>query len=217
VRLPASAEILDVGCGDGLFFSRLRAFGSVRGIETDVSLVRADNPDRAFIYSQPLGDPQYEGWRFDLITALDVIEHIADDRHAVATMISMLKPGGYLLLTVPAFMALWDEHDEVNQHFRRYTAETLAPLVTASATILELRYLFHTIFLPKYLVRTFNRTGSRKVKQDAIPPQPLNRMLSGYCYWENLLLESSRLPFGTSLMALVRRVDRLPISGAVGA
>src|SRR4051812_12063398 len=108
LRLPPGGDILDVGCGDGLFFQELERFGRVRGIEVDVGLLDPDGPYRDRIATLPLGDPSYAGdaGRFDLITALDVIEHIADDRAAVAAMLRMLRPGGVMVVTVPAFPSL---------------------------------------------------------------------------------------------------------------
>lgn len=197
--------MLDVGCGDGLFFPRLREFGSVQGIETDVSLLSAENPDRSAISSKPLGDPSYAQARFDLITACDVIEHIEDDHSAVSQMASMLNPGGFLVLTVPAFMSLWDEHDEINLHFRRYDTGMLRGAIPGSLTILQMRYLFHTLFVPKYLVRLVNKTRVSKVSQAQIPPKPLNDVMTKLCEWENRAIGTARLPFGTSLLAVTQK------------
>jgi 2-polyprenyl-3-methyl-5-hydroxy-6-metoxy-1,4-benzoquinol methylase len=205
IPLPAPATILDVGCGDGLFFSKLREFGEVEGIETDASLVRTNNPDRQRIYSQPLGDQAYADASYDLITALDVLEHIKDDRAAVGHMISMLKPGGFLLVTVPAFMVLWDEHDEANHHVRRYTAAALQTLLSERGELLDIHYLYHAIFIPKYIVTRLNKLAPRKLKQSAMPPRPINQAMSLYCDWEERMLGRARLPFGTSVMALVQR------------
>src|SRR3954465_3333895 len=91
-----SLEMLDVGCGNALFFPELERFGSVRGIEVDEGLLDPGGPHRARISTKPLGAPEYTGadWQFDLITALDVIEHIDDDRAAVSSVVRMLRPGG---------------------------------------------------------------------------------------------------------------------------
>ena len=99
-RLPI--EILDVGCGNGLFFSRLSEFGRVRGIEVDRSLITDDCPYRDRIHTKPLGDPQYRGWRFDLITALDVIEHIEDDRAELERVGERLSDTGCIVDANPA-------------------------------------------------------------------------------------------------------------------
>lgn len=197
--------MLDVGCGDGLFFPRLREFGTVRGIETDSSLVSSNNPDRLAISSKPLGDPDYAEARFDLITACDVIEHIKDDRTAVSQMAAMLNPGGFLVLTVPAFMSLWDEHDEVNQHFRRYDLSMLKHAIPESLTVLQMRFLFHALFVPKYIVGRMNKARVNKVSQSQIPAKSLNDIMTVLCEWENRILGTEHLPFGTSLLAVAQR------------
>jgi 2-polyprenyl-3-methyl-5-hydroxy-6-metoxy-1,4-benzoquinol methylase len=204
--LPTNARVLDVGCGDGLFFPRLREFGSVQGIESDQSLIRADNPDRAFIHDEPLGSPRYAGMQFDLITACDVIEHIEDDSAAVSHMLALLSPTGFLVITVPAFMALWDEHDELNKHYRRYTTATLRAAIPARSKLLKLEYLFHTIFLPKLAVRTLNRHAKQKVDQSTIPNPIVNHAMRAVCIAEKRLVGSLKLPFGTSVFAIVQKL-----------
>jgi 2-polyprenyl-3-methyl-5-hydroxy-6-metoxy-1,4-benzoquinol methylase len=199
-------RILDVGCGDGLFFPKLREFGSVEGIEIDTSLLSEDNPDRALIQTKPLGDPVYAGKTYDLITALDVVEHIEDDASAVRTMVSMLNPGGYLVMTVPAFMSLWDHHDEINQHYRRYTKRGVERLFETPARLVDSRYLFHAVFVPKYLVSLVNKGRKKKVAQTAIPPRVVNAAMAGWCDAENAVTRPLRIPFGTSVLAVARRM-----------
>jgi len=205
--LGRPAEILDVGCGDGLFLPRLSEFGEVRGIEVDTSVLRPDNPFRVRIHTRPLGDPEYGEWRFDLITALDVLEHMEDDGRAVEQMLAMLKPQGRLLITVPAFMALWDHHDELNQHHRRYTVSSLRRLLAPRCRIVLLRYLFHAIFLPKLVVKVANLARRRKMVQHAIPGPWVNRTMTALCKGEYALLNRFRIPFGTSVVAVVARED----------
>lgn len=205
--LPPNSRILDVGCGDALFFPRLREFGHVEGIEIDTSLLTPDGPDRDLIHTQPLGDSAYSDWvgKFDLITALDVVEHIEQDAWAVAEMVRMLKPGGRLLMTVPAFMSLWDHHDEINHHFRRYTAAQFAALIRPPARLLSTRYLFHSLYIPKWLVARRNRAAAHKSEQFAIPPAPINAAAAAFCNLEERLLRPFNFPRGTSVLALAVR------------
>ena len=150
-------DILDVGCGDGLFFPELeRLGGSGASKSTRASSTRRVLTDGGSD-TRPLGDEAYRGddWRFDLITALDVVEHIADDRAAVADMVSMLRPGGVIVVTVPAFQALWDHHDELNRHYRRYTSRSLRNLFDDQPIrLLQLRYLFQACSRPSISSRS---------------------------------------------------------------
>jgi 2-polyprenyl-3-methyl-5-hydroxy-6-metoxy-1,4-benzoquinol methylase len=205
--LPPAADILDVGCGDAVFFPALSRFGRVRGIEIDRSLIRPDNPYRDQIHHALLGDAEYTGWQFDLITALDVIEHIEDDATAIEHLVAMLRPGGYLVLTVPAFMLLWDAHDERNHHFRRYRKAPLRKLLEPHGTLRELRYLFHGLFFMKAGFRLANGASGGQLKQHAIPPRPINWAMQSLCLAEQRLLGWMQIPFGTSVLAVLQRTE----------
>ena len=159
VPAAGALEILDVGCGDGLFFPELERFGRVRGIEVDEGLLDPDGPYRPDL-ARPLGDAAYQGddWRFDLITALDVIEHIADDRAAVS---------GH----GPDAPSRWRDRGHrarlpgtVGPPRRDQPAPSPLHIATRSAAVrrsavrlLQLRYLFRGLFWPKYLVARLNR------------------------------------------------------------
>jgi 2-polyprenyl-3-methyl-5-hydroxy-6-metoxy-1,4-benzoquinol methylase len=204
---PGSA-ILDVGCGDAVSFQTLSEFGTVRGIEVDENLLDPSGPFRERISTRPLGDPIYDApsWRFDLITALDVIEHIDDDRGAISSMAAMLRPGGLLVVTVPAFETLWDQHDEINNHRRRYTARRLRRTLDGDGLgLLQVRYLFRALFIPKLLVRLVNAGRSRKVAQHGIPGPAINAALQRVCVIEDRLLRRLPVPFGTSVIGVARK------------
>lgn len=203
-KLPPAAEILDVGCGNGLFFDKLGMFGNVNGIEVDGDLIPRDSAHRDRIFDKPLGAPQYAALRFDLITALDVIEHIEDDHRAVDDMLAMLRPGGKLVITVPASMKLWDRHDVINRHYRRYTYDTLRALLAGKGEILDLRHLFHALFLPKLAVAAFNRSFKCEAPQHSIPAAAINRIMESVGWLEYRTLRPLRIPFGTSLLAVLQ-------------
>jgi SAM-dependent methyltransferase len=201
-------QILDVGCGDAVSFPALVEFGEVRGIEMDEGMLDPDGPYRARIATRPLSDPIYDAdaGRYDLVTALDVIEHIEDDRAAVAHMAVMLRPGGLLVVTVPALMTLWDHHDVINHHYRRYTRGGLREAIAAGGLeLLDSRYLFHAIFGPKLAVKLLNRGRARKVEQHHVPPPTINRAMRAVCVLEHRTLGRLRVPFGTSVLAVARK------------
>lgn len=201
LELPDRARILDVGCGNGLFLPRLSEFGEVFGIETDQSLLSEATPMRDRIRTEPLGSAEYEGLKFDLIVALDVLEHIEDDARAAASIAEMLEPDGRCLITVPAMMSLWDVHDEINQHFRRYDRRGLRELLTPHFEIERMRYFFHGIYVPKRLVAALNLSKKAEVDQTRIPGEPINSLLKRFCILEYSLTAGARLPFGSSLLA----------------
>lgn len=205
LSLPADADICDFGCGDGVSFTMLEQFGKVRGIEVDRNLVTDTNRDR--IFSEYLGTNSYSDWQCDLITALDVIEHIEDHHSALCELRQMLKPGGWLVLTVPAFMLLWDEHDLINHHYRRYTKNTLRQVLPKNTRLKECRYLFHAIFPIKLLITGINKLRRKPVPQHSIPSKLVNTAMKQICLWENRFLKWAKIPWGTSVLAVVQRID----------
>ena len=204
LNVPAPTTLLDVGCGDAVAFPSLSEFGTVVGFEIDRSLVRPENPFASDIYHAPLGDPSYRNWRFGVVTALDVIEHIARDSIAVADMVKMLLPGGYLVVTVPAFMSLWDSHDVINHHYRRYTVPELRSLLEPYGEVLDVRYLFHGLFFLKRAVRALNRVRPGAVVQHAKPRQWVNRAMQWGCLTEYQVFRRIPLPFGSSAVGILR-------------
>lgn len=205
VGLPTRAKILDVGCGNGLFFGSLDMFGEVCGIETDRSLVPAQSPYRDRIFHWPLGAMEYATQRYDMITALDVIEHIENDQAAIDDMWGMLEPGGTLVITVPAFMMLWDRHDEINRHYRRYTRTSLRALLVNRGKLLKLCYMFHSLVVPKFAIAMLNSVRGAAVAQHTVPSVWINRTMQTAMWIEHLVLGPLRLPFGTSLLAVVQK------------
>lgn len=198
------AEILDVGCGNGLFLPALERFGRPTGIEVERALVREDAPRRERIRHEPLGDPYWEGRVFDLVLALDVVEHIPDDAAFAAMLAARARPGGLLLVTVPAFPSLWDAHDERNHHQRRYRRAGLEALLAPHGTLVRVRHLFPSLFLAKWCVARVNRGAAEPVDQTALPSPAVTRVLAALLRAEDRLLGPLRLPFGSSLLAVLR-------------
>lgn len=205
LHLEKPSRILDFGCGDALAFPVLECYGDVYGIEPDDRLVTAGNPYGSRISRFPIPHPSYHGERFNLITALDVIEHCDDDRMVVTELYEMLAPGGTLLLTVPASMALWDAHDVINEHRRRYSIESLRALVPPSARLVRLRYLFHGLYPIKRIMALMNRRRSQPASQHVIPPSLLNAIAQMYCTLEYRCCQRFNIPWGTSLYAIIEK------------
>ena len=214
-ELPDHAHILDVGCGDALSLPMLESLSDnarAWGIEIDPSTILPDNPLRDRIYEKPLGDPVYRSMRFDLITALDVIEHIEDDRHAIEHMMRMLKPGGWLVITVPAMPSLWTRHDEINMHYRRYTRGGLTQRLEQHGELLDCRYLYTALSLPKLILAASERNSNTTPGIPRVPHRVINRLAEGYFRAEWEMAKRMRLPFGTSLIAVARK----PVEAEIG-
>lgn len=198
-------RILDVGCGDGLFFNRLAEFGEVEGVDpaTGTGSRWADR-----IHTAPFDASFEPGRRYSLILFLDVLEHLDRPEEALRAAAGLLDEGGAILITVPAFQQLWTRHDDLNRHRTRYTKRTLTELLNPTGLeALDARYLFHSLAAAKLMVRAWERIASGEPRAPRVPGSLLNRGLELACDWEARVLGPIRLPFGSSLMMLARRAQ----------
>jgi SAM-dependent methyltransferase len=151
----------------------------------------------------------FDAPRFDLITCHDVLEHIEDDRGALLELRRVARPGGVLLITVPAYPRLWSSHDELNRHCRRYTRpELLSRAAEAGWQPLRTTH-FNALLLPVAAAwRLGERLPSRK--SEAPPtselvrtPRSLNWLLEQPLRAEAALLRTGRrIPAGLSLVGV---------------
>lgn len=206
IRKTQEQRILDVGCGDGLFFDHLRAFGDVYGVESDASLVTTGGPNASRIHVGPFDASYAPPEPFDVILMLDVLEHLEDAPAAANHVTRLLRDGGRFIVTVPAFMGLWTGHDDINRHFIRYTKHTLAAaLEQGSLRIDHWRYFFHWTAMAKWVVHWYERLLPREPTPARTPPTTVNRALYALSRAEEKLLGPLRLPFGSSLLAILTK------------
>ena len=195
-------RVLDIGCGDGLFFDALAEFGEVEGVEPDASLLAADSPHRGRITVAPFDAAFQPGRRYALVTMLDVLEHLPDPVGALRHVRALLEPQGRLVLTVPAFNWLWTHHDELNRHYVRYTRHTLAArLREAGMKLDEARYFFRWTVPAKLAVRA-KEAVLGPGGPERLPAPPVNRALYLLSRAEQAVIGRLPLPFGTSLLAV---------------
>src|SRR5437016_10746769 len=147
---PRRPRILDVGCGTGANLQMLANFGVAEGV--DVSTEALDFCRARGLSKVKHGAAEalpYEDASFDLVTGLDVVEHLDDDIAGLAEMRRVLRPGGRALLFVPAFMFLWGVQDDISHHRRRYTIPGLSErLGEAGLKVERASYANITFFLP---------------------------------------------------------------------
>jgi SAM-dependent methyltransferase len=200
-RARKDLRILDIGCGSGLFFERLQEFGTVTGVEPDQDLAEADPRFRDLIHVGDLASlPPQDG--LDLILLLDVLEHIPEAEAVLARAMQMLAPDGRIILTVPAFLALWTSHDDINHHVTRYTRQRLRDLIVSTGgRPHSIRYFYHWTVLGKLVVRLRERLLGPGAPE-RLPSSFINRALYLASRMEQRLLTPLRPPFGTSLLAV---------------
>jgi SAM-dependent methyltransferase len=213
--VPARAQILDAGCGSGRTLQELVSYGEVRGIELDAdaaSLARQRGYGEVRVGR--LEELPWEDEAFDLITCLDVIEHTPDDLGTLTELRRVTRPRGFMLVTVPAYPALWSVHDEANHHYRRYSRRSLSAAAQAAGWIVQRVSSFNSLLLaPAAAVRVAQRrfgTHNGYTNDLALGPQWLNDALERPLQLEAKWLgQGHTLPAGLSLLAVLRRPSPL--------
>jgi 2-polyprenyl-3-methyl-5-hydroxy-6-metoxy-1,4-benzoquinol methylase len=211
VASGSSLRLLDVGCGAGSMVETLSALGDVTALDASheaIAHVRSRHPHATALVGEvpdaiPRGEP------FDVVTALDVIEHITDDLAALTAMREVLVPGGVLLCTVPAYQWLWSPHDDLNEHKRRYTRKALVRSLRDAGFVVERASYYNSVlFAPVVgvrLLRRLLRPGEAARSDLDVPAGPLNGLLLWLFAAERHVLRHLSLPFGVSLVAVARR------------
>ena len=203
--LPPNARLLEIGCGTGHNLEMLGGFGDIDALELDdEARRRAEKRLGRAVMSAPLPElSEVPDAHYDLIGAFDVIEHIDDDRAALASIARKLKPGGTFVMTVPAHRWMWSAHDVVNHHKRRYSKRQLKTLVEGSPLRLEkLGYLNSLLFPIAVAERLSSKLRGRDSADVTLPPAPLNAALERVFAAERHLVGRLPLPPGLSLFAV---------------
>jgi len=202
-------QILDAGCGTGGMLDLFTSW-------PDAEVTGADLASEALQFSRRRGHRRLVGadltllpfrsGTFDVVTALDVVEHVPDDARALSEVSRVLRPGGILVASVPAYQFLWGPHDEALHHQRRYSGPQFRDVVQASGLRVEkLTYLLTALF--PLAAATRLATRRRASGQAGLPSvsQALNRALIGLQAAELALARHTSLPFGLTVLAVARK------------
>jgi SAM-dependent methyltransferase len=199
-------RILDVGCGDGLLFSRLQELGDPEGIEADPAAVDPGGPWSNRIHIGSFDETFRPERTYGLVLLLDVLEHMEDPARVLAEAFSRLDPGGSVLITVPAFLSLWTSHDVLNHHVTRYTRQRLETLVRVSGGVVAHCAFFFRWMTPfKLLLHWKEAVIPAPPVTPRIPSNAVNRLLYGLSIAEQRVIGAVPIPFGSSLIAVARR------------
>lgn len=206
---PKTREILNLGCGTGLTSQRFSKYGFLVSADMSAEALAfcAQNSLKELAQADALSLP-FKDAGFDSCLALDVIKHIQDEQQAVSEISRVLKPGGFLLLTVPAFQWMWSKIYDFD-HAKRYSKRQVASLLENSGfQPIVFSYFNCFLFPAAMLQRLYERTaGIEKNPADFIPVLPvgINKLFYNIFKSEKNLLGRVNLPFGLSILALATK------------
>ena len=209
--LDQPLRVFDVGCGTGITARQLaqRTSWTFDGADLNVEALKrcAGGLDRVLYYDVLEKREEFRD-RYDVAILFDVIEHIEPTRPFLEAVLFHLKPGGIVLVNVPALMALFSVYDKVAGHYRRYDRRMLADEFAAvNATVVDQVYWGFSmvpLLLARKVVLRGETDDAQTIRTGFVPPSPLaHRLLKGIMTTESALLQ--RPPFGSSLLAAVRK------------
>ncbi len=204
-------NILNVGVATGSTSEMLSRYGKVTSVEYDhdcCQFLRHDlkmEVTEASVTALPFHDEIY-----DLVCAFDVLEHVEEDALAASELKRVCTKKGHVFCTVPAFHFLWSNHDTVNHHVRRYTANNFRKLFSDMGTIVFASYFNFLLFIPVSCFRLLSKIlPTNSLREGAGSDFTIrgSQVFSGLFYHlfksENLVLKNKfSFPFGISYMLL---------------
>ena len=206
-------KILDVGCGTGTTLRKLEKYGHATGVDISEEAVKfCKLRGCRNVHRVDEHDLFFEDYAFDVVVALDVIEHISDDCAALSEYYRVTKQDGILLLTVPAFGFLWGAHDEINHHKRRYIGNELKKKVEKTGFAVEKLTYFNTFLFPFVLLARMGQRVTKMVDDGHEPRSDLklhhwgiNSVLKTIFVLEEPLLRKCDFPYGVSLLCVAKK------------
>jgi SAM-dependent methyltransferase len=210
--IGAPLRSLDIGFGTGAMLTFLSRYGAVVGMDMSADAIRfaRERCDRPMLLGDITQVPLATG-SLDLVTAFDIVEHVDDDGAALAELARVCRPGGHLLMTVPAFQFLWGNQDVISHHRRRYTLAQVEQRIRAAGFVPKrLSYFIALLFPAVAAVRVARRLRGEpkgEIKSDFTMTKPgfVNDTLTRVFAAEGRLLARWRLPVGVSIVCLAER------------
>lgn len=199
-------KVLDIGCGAGKTMDMLSSFGTVWGLDNNKKALSFCK--KRGLHNLMLADVADTGFKdnfFDIVTMLDVLEH-TDENITLQEVKRILKPGGFMIITVPAYQWLWSSWDEALKHKKRYTKYDLRMVVKKNGfTIIRSSYMYSFLALPVFIFRKFKSRQKSYESDFSINPPLVNFLCVLFANIERYFVMRGWIPFGTSLILLCKK------------
>jgi len=216
LRLPKDARVLDAGTSTGTNLRMLADAGYQQTLGLDLS-----HEAIRFCAEKGLGEVRWGNIcdlpfgeaSFDLVLATDILEHVDDDGTGAREIARVLMPGGYALITVPAFRSLWGRQDEIAHHFRRYRMLELKHIIeTAGLRPLHYYYFNYLLFTPIWMARKIlNLCNVKFDSEGQFNNKFLNSLFTIIFYLDIRTAPWLKSPFGVSILLVAKKPDDQPI------
>lgn len=209
-----SMMVLDVGCGGGELLSSLKGYGKLFGLEPSVlGVTQSQAKTTARVVKGKAEKLPFKEGLFDILTSLDVIEHLNDDSQALRNFYRVISNQGMVILTVPAFKFLWSPRDILLEHKRRYTVAGLKLLLEKTGfEIIRCSYI-NSFYFPGLLLYSLSKKLSRcnrRPKTDILlVPRWIDRLFSFILRVEENILLHIDIPIGTSILCMAKKEKKL--------
>ncbi len=207
-KIPENSTVLDIGCGTGGFTRFLNIQYNVIGIDSSqIALDYCRKRGLSNLYCGILDDFNFKNENIQIITLLDVIEHIENDVDILQKSYDLLDNNGYIVITVPAYQWLWSNHDVLHRHYRRYTKKRLVELMQGSGfKVLYTSYFNTLLFLPAVFLRFIEKITGKTSNSELENPEPaLNGIFKIIFGFEQHLLKKIIFPFGLSIIIIAKK------------
>lgn len=199
-------KILSVGAGTGGDLAVLKEFGNIYAFDVDQKVI--DMIPEGMVVEKQVADAQaipYKDNTFDMVVAFEVLEHIQNDKQAAAEMKRVLKPGGTLVFSVPAFNSLFGAKDKAHFHMRRYNKKMMRKLLSEFKEK-RIGYWMFTLFGPTALQRFWEKRIDQKNYKPYIPAKPINNFFYKILRGENYLISKGmNFPWGLTLYGIYEK------------
>jgi SAM-dependent methyltransferase len=208
INPPKKAAVLNVGCGTGGTLPVIEKYGHVDNIDVSEEAIKFMREAGYKVRKVTGTKLPYGDNTFDVVVAFDVLEHIKEHRQALQEWLRVLKKGGAILITVPAYSWLWSDHDASLHHHRRYNKKLISSIVPASGTIQRISYCI-VFSLPlvvgfRFINKLLGRKGDSETSYVNVP-HFVNTLFTNLLGIEAKAHKIMTFPAGTSMIIAIRK------------